>query len=229
MVSYVTRLAFCIVLISASLGAQQWVMHNPPVVSGASFVYDHVSQRMILFGGRDGVKSFDQTWELKDTPFGPVWRELNVGAVRPPARFDFPAVYRSSENEMIVFGGRSYHEYFNDLWALKLDPGGEYWEEISVSGPRPAPRKQAAMVYDPVNDRLLLFGGALGDNNFSVNDLWSFDFATGTWTEISPDPAPCPRHGMRAVYDPGLSQSLRRISKHFLLSARGRNRSPYTM
>jgi len=130
---------------------------------------------------------------------------------------------------MIVFGGRSYHEYFNDLWALKLDPGGEYWEEISVSGPRPAPRKQAAMVYDPVNDRLLLFGGALGDNNFSVNDLWSFDFATGTWTELGPDPAPCPRHGMRAVYDPGLSQSLRRISKHFLLSARGRNRSPYTM
>ena len=202
--SRVSHLMLCIALISVGLSAQQWVMNSPPAISGASFVYDPVSQRMILFGGRNEIISFDQTWALKVTPFGPAWSELDVGEVRPPARFDFAAVYRPSENEMIIFGGRNYYEYFNDLWALELDPGGEHWEEISASGPSPAPRKQAAMVYDPVNDRLLLFGGALGDSNFSVNDLWSFDFSTGAWTELNPDPAPCARHAMRAVYDDGL-------------------------
>ena len=42
------------------------------------------------------------------------------------------------------------------------------------------------MFYDPVNQRVLLFGGAWESNAgyIKYNDLWSYDYTTDTWTEV---------------------------------------------
>jgi hypothetical protein len=44
----------------------------------------------------------------------------------------------------------------------------------------------ATMFYDPVNQRVLLFGGAWESNAgyIKYNDFWSYDYTTDTWTEV---------------------------------------------
>jgi hypothetical protein len=46
--------------------------------------------------------------------------------------------------------------------------------------------------------RLFLFGGR-GDE--ILGDLWSYDVATGTWTEVTASPAPSARFGHNAAFD----------------------------
>jgi hypothetical protein len=77
------------------------------------------------------------------------------------------------------------------------------WQEITPSGGEtPGPRRNAAAVYDPVNQRMILFAGkaASGDQN----DVWVFDLNTNLWSDITPasGPAPAPRFTPNAVYDP---------------------------
>ena len=77
------------------------------------------------------------------------------------------------------------------------------WVELSpAGGPVPAPRQNAAAVYDVQQHRMVVFGGrsSAGD----LNDVWAFDLADGRWVEITPanGPAPAPRFTHNGVYDP---------------------------
>jgi len=55
-----------------------------------------------------------------------------------------------------------------------------------------------AFVYDPVRDRLLLFGG-----NTDLNDLWSYSITQKRWTRVSTTGTPPPAvSGAAGFYDP---------------------------
>jgi len=59
------------------------------------------------------------------------------------------------------------------------------------------------MVYDPVNERVLLFGGAVWEDKYTFfNDFWSYDYATNTWNELECSPRPQGRFNHMMVYDP---------------------------
>ena len=58
----------------------------------------------------------------------------------------------------------------------------------------PTARSGAAMVYDPVDRYVVLFGGSNGDN-----DTWTF--SGGRWTELSETTAPTARVGACAAWD----------------------------
>ncbi len=58
----------------------------------------------------------------------------------------------------------------------------------------PAPRSGAAMVYDPVDHYVLMFGGSNG-----ANDTWTF--AHGRWNELNESIAPPPRIGACVAWD----------------------------
>jgi hypothetical protein len=62
-------------------------------------------------------------------------------------------------------------------------------------------RGYASLVYDPVSDRLLLYGGAapLGAR---FDDLWQLSLAgSPSWSELRPDNAPLARAAHSAVFD----------------------------
>jgi N-acetylneuraminic acid mutarotase len=69
-----------------------------------------------------------------------------------------------------------------------------------------------SLVVDPVANRLILFGGAYADNPaapgadaHAYNDLWSYEPAANTWSELQPSgTAPTARTAPLAVYDPQL-------------------------
>jgi len=71
----------------------------------------------------------------------------------------------------------------------------------------PSPRHGARMIYDPVNQRVLLFGGAKYENMYTFySDIWAFDTASETWTRIETPTGPQGRLNHNIVYDPDRHQ-----------------------
>ncbi len=86
--------------------------------------------------------------------------------------------------------------------ALDRAAPAQTWREITPSeGPAPQARFNAAATYDPVAQRMILFGGRTSSGD--LNDVWAFDLSEETWTEITPGggPVPDPRSTHNAVYD----------------------------
>jgi hypothetical protein len=77
------------------------------------------------------------------------------------------------------------------------------WTELTpVSGDAPAPRRNAASIYDPAGHRMIIFSGRAADSQF-LNDVWAFDFNSNAWADLTPSsgPQPAPRYTANAIYD----------------------------
>ena len=70
------------------------------------------------------------------------------------------------------------------------------WKQLSPAT-SPTARYYPAMAYDPVSEKLMLFGG-LGDNG-NLNDTWTFDGTT--WTQLTTGVAPPVRNGATIAFD----------------------------
>ncbi|HYM77144.1 MAG TPA: kelch repeat-containing protein [Candidatus Dormibacteraeota bacterium] len=70
------------------------------------------------------------------------------------------------------------------------------WQRLTTTT-APSARMSPAMAYDPVSQRLVLFGGAGLTQN--LNDTWTFDGTT--WTEMVTPVAPPVRNGASMAYD----------------------------
>jgi hypothetical protein len=74
-----------------------------------------------------------------------------------------------------------------------------------VSVPGPSPRYGCRLVYDPVNERLMMFGGTSGGSPAQVyGDTWIFDWGTESWRALEVEPHPPPRMDYGMVYVPEL-------------------------
>jgi hypothetical protein len=127
------------------------------------------------------------------------WESLDV-TQHPGARWDYCTTFDPSRQEMLVYGGAGDEGALTDLWAYDLAGAGG-WTQIPVSGPQP--RTGASLAYDPVRDRLVLFGG-ISSTNECLNDVWFLSRAPGSnWVEVSPTgAAPMGRGDAAMVYDP---------------------------
>jgi hypothetical protein len=99
--------------------------------------------------------------------------------------------YDEADGVVVLFGGQS-----TNLTGGVIVLGGTWiyragtWENLTAQlSSVPAPRTDAAMVYDPVDGYVLLFGGAGGTGgNTPLGDTWVFhDF---TWTQLTPAASP---------------------------------------
>jgi hypothetical protein len=61
-----------------------------------------------------------------------------------------------------------------------------------VFGDSPEPRMGSELVYDEVNGRCVLMGGAMdtGRGWSSFADMWAFDGASGAWSELDVEGVP---------------------------------------
>jgi len=164
---------------------------------GQSAIYDPVRDRMLCFGGDDGGVLAD-VWALSlGEP--PTWSNLQPSGTSPDTRRYHTAIYDPPRDRMIVFGGdHGLGAWLNDVWSLWLTPTLR-WERMTPSGGPPASRYAHSAVYDPVRNRMLVFGG-----NGPLNDLWALSLGeTMTWTLLSPSGGPpAPRLAQSSVYDP---------------------------
>jgi hypothetical protein len=94
--------------------------------------------------------------------------------------------------------------------AAVIDTGqAQNWLQLTpASGNKPAPRSNAAAIYDSSNHRLVIFGGKSASGN--LNDIWTFDLGNNSWSELTPTsgPAPAPRFTANGVYNSAAQQMI---------------------
>lgn len=114
-------------------------------------------------------------------------------SVGPPiARYDHTAIVDGRNDRMVLFGGRP-----NDLWEMSLRD--HTWKPI-LTDHRPAGLEGHSAIYDPVRQRMLVFGGHDDVNN----TVWALSLAgTPAWSVVPvAGTPPQARYDLAAVYDP---------------------------
>lgn len=175
----------------------------PFLRSGHSSVYDSRRDRMIVFGGAGGGAFLNETWSLT-LGGAPTWSPVEASGTLPQERKGHVAIYDSLRDRVLVFGGSpDGSSYLNDLWELSL-AGGPMWTNLAPLGAPPNGRFDASAIYDPVRDRMIMFGGYNPDYaNPWLKETWQLSLSgTPTWSRLNP--AGTPPAGRRrhvAVYD----------------------------
>jgi Galactose oxidase, central domain len=177
-------------------------------------VYDPLRQRFVGFGGTAGAPV--DTWSL-DLSGDPAWSTLDTGSQSPAGSYGMGCIYDPLRDRMVVFGGSNGAAYFgaqNNLWELTLTdstvwhrlstPDSLPWDSATATSPKP--RRSMTTVYDPMRDRMIVYGGfdALTDYTTSfLNDAWALSLGDLTWRRLTPDgPIPTGRDATAAIYDP---------------------------
>ena len=125
------------------------------------------------------------------------WEKVSFSGPAPEARKDATLVYDKGSDALLLFGGRSGGQGFNDLWSFDL--ASERWTEITAPG-GPSSRWGHVAVFDSARGRLVVFSGQ--HSGGFLNDTWVFDTLDNKWREVaSAGDGPSQRYGSCAGYD----------------------------
>jgi hypothetical protein len=174
---------------------------TPPVArAGHTAIYDPLRNRMLVFGGIGNLSGFNDVWALS-LGATPAWTLITPSGTPPSARFFHSAVYDFKRDRMLVFGGRFGISYYNEVWALSLS-GTPAWTLLTPTGTPPAGRAFHAAIYDPVRDRMLVYGG-LGEFQATLADAWALNLASNpAWVPITTVGSAFLVSSYSGVYDP---------------------------
>jgi len=172
----------------------RWDLRHPRVAPPCGvIVYDSAADRVVLF---DGASS--STWAYNYT--GDDWTQMHP-ATSPPVAFDvsYAMTYDARDDRVVLFGG--FHRgggFSRETWAYSLQ--ADAWENRTLpSGPPPL--ESAAMAYDTLTGRIVLFGGVPFDGSGATNDTWIYDYGANDWSKVTPVVSPPPRSAAGLVYD----------------------------
>lgn len=180
---------------SYSASSNEWrnlhAANAPPVGFLSTAAYDAQSDKLVLFGGDlsyGGDPLFvNETWSYDFT--SNKWTNLTP-AHSPSPRGMTTMVYDSESDRIIMFGGGCTigddDILFSDTWSYDLD--SNTWTNLTpLFGP--SERVYTSGVYDPVSDRMLIFGGIAFDDEGSIvtcyDEMWEYDYNTNSWSEIN--------------------------------------------
>lgn len=107
-------------------------------------------------------------------------------AVMPPARGLFSAALIEHRGEVVMFGGGGNGPGPSGLWRDTWIYNGTTWR--SYTGPGPSYRLGAAMCYDPLRGRAVLFGGTAASTGAQLADTWEWD--GDQWYQIAANGPP---------------------------------------
>jgi hypothetical protein len=147
-----------------------------------SMAFDSMRGKLMVFGGRSSADNLykQDIWEWSGTDA--TLTNRTTGGVKPEARYQAGLCYDSKRDRLLLFGGTGTQTY-DDLWAWS--PATREWTQISLSGARPTARYGHWMFYDPVRDKVYVFGQNQGGY---VN--WQYDPALNTWMDRTVQPPP---------------------------------------
>ncbi len=185
---------------ACELEIESWVSQAPPnsniAREGFSLAFDTQRERLVLFGGENpsllgdtveiDVRERDGVLEAS------VSRKLF--AVSPSPQSESMFAFHSELGVAVLvpaFGTTTWH-YDESGWAAAAEFPG-------------TPRQNTELVYDPVNEALVLFGGESVDGEF-LNDTWRYDGVS--WDELTLSLSPPARNGLGAAFDTTLQRVL---------------------
>jgi len=155
--------------------------------SSVLIAYDTAADRLVVYDfGVAGV-----TTRLLDLRTG-AWSD--VAAVTPSIRLNWfttgnEIAYDEAARRTVIFnvGRMDAYDAGADWWTVAYDeaPGGDFRDCLTSRC-----RSYATTIYDPVNQRLVVYGGIYADSataaGTSVQDdsVLAYDLATGTWSVL---------------------------------------------
>lgn len=128
-----------------------------------------------------------------------VWANLRPTGDLPPVREGHALVYEPATKKVILFGGIGNEaRFYDDTWAY--DPSTNRWTNLDPTGEVPLARDNCAVAHDPINGKIVLFGGWNGTTLF--NDTWAYDPVANTWRTTTLVNRPSARFRHCMVYEP---------------------------
>lgn len=169
-----------------------WLMRqptsSPPALMGHAMAWDVVSQRVLLFGGRNYGSPFAETWAWD----GMNWVKLQP-AVSPPALVGHAMAWDPLHRKVLLFGGEA--------------PGGaasvDTWEWDGASwllrNPVVSPpgRSEHSLAFDESRQRVVLSAGR--NTTSPLGDTWEWDGVS--WAQPLSSASPVARTGQTLAWD----------------------------
>lgn len=153
--------------------------------------WSDVRRTLYVFGGKtSGGRFLGDLWAYDRSEDS--WQRLSDSTSGPGPRSLSRMVWDPSEGRLLLYagwwqdvGGTFAKETYRDIWAFEPDGGG--WSRIEKGGSGPEHRVFFSMTWDPVAERIRIFGGNyfphLGGDFLS--ELWSYDPSASSWREIA--------------------------------------------
>lgn len=152
--------------------------HIPPARAVASLVYNPPEKKAVLFGGAvlsgNNWLDLNDTWEWD----GVDWKQLNP-ATSPSPRRSVASVYDEKRDVLFLFGGgyadpTGKFSTLDDTWIWN----GKDWAQVFPAN-HPTARMNATIYFDPVQEKIFLFGGysynPVTQENKFYDDAWAWD------------------------------------------------------
>lgn len=162
---------------------------KPPARLSPGMTYDSARKVVVVFGGEASSTNFNDTWEWNGT----TWTQVQTSSA-PIGRGAVAIAYDEARKRVVMFGG------FNDTTKVLYGDTWEYdgttWKDVTPAVSPPA-RFGHSLVYDPVRQRVELFGGNAPSAFY--DDTWEWDGTS--WTQQMPLVSPSRRHGQVMAYD----------------------------
>lgn len=171
---------------------------SPEARSDHAMAYDNSTGSIVLFGGKNGKNSLNDTW-IYDTTNNS-WIKCDP-TMAPAPRNDHCMVEYHDKGSIFLYGGKAGTQIFEDLWTYDLS--NNIWMELlALNGP--SARTDMALTYEVASKELLLFGGYnstySNDDNF-MDDYWKYNPTKNTWNYLGEQNAPLPRDGFGIAYN----------------------------
>jgi hypothetical protein len=145
---------------------------TPPPRGEFGMAYDARRERIVMFAGINDYETLGDTWEYD----GSTWQQRNP-SLAPRGRRGHVLVYNAARGRVVLVGGRSSTLDGDQLLADTWEWDGDNWTPIATFT-APTPRRDHAATYDPVNGRIVAFGGATSD------EMWTYGYAGGLPSEV---------------------------------------------
>ena len=176
--------------------------NGPPKRSDMGIAYDSDAKKIVIFSGYgEGDEIYDDTW-VYDVSSN-TWTQMAPES-HPVARYGGAMVYDTYTKKTLLFGGHLITGgYENEVWAY--DYGSDDWEKI-VTQSKPPIRYWHDLAYDPVGNRIILFGGTGAGTDLS--DTWIYSCKTQSWSKVVSSENPGKRSLPSLAYDVTLKKTI---------------------
>ncbi|MCZ6491842.1 MAG: hypothetical protein O7A06_15105 [Acidobacteria bacterium] len=161
--------------------------------------YDTTRGRTYTYGSHCSnssiVTGFTDTWYYDSAANS--WIEV-FPTTNPGIRNESSIAYDSTNDLIVLYGGLDECCPNNETWHYI--PSTNTWQQITTTG-NPGLRGGHSMVYDSVNQHVVMFGG-YRTYIVAIDELWLYNPATKTWINPNPSVGPPPTVWPPLAFDP---------------------------
>ncbi|HYV49814.1 MAG TPA: kelch repeat-containing protein [Myxococcaceae bacterium] len=167
--------------LSMGSGSSSWTRLTatgtaPIAYTNTAVAIDTARDRLIVYGTSSAVSTLS-------LGASPAWTTLSLGGTGP---YGLARVfYDATTDSAYAFAPSLTNQ--TAVWRLAFpsSSSGSWTQVATTGGPPPDRFGPYSMVHDPANRLVYLHGGST-TGGFTFQDVWSFDVAGATWTQLSP-------------------------------------------